>query len=162
MFKTNDLIRNAIIAALYAALTISLAPLSYGPIQVRVSEFMTLLAFTNRKCIPGLVLGCFIANIGSPYGVADMVIGTMATFLAVYAMQFYPNLFTASLMPVIFNGVIIGLELAYVSAIPAGISVAATMFYIGLGEFISVSILGILIAKLVFKNETIKAYLTDW
>ena len=65
-------------------------------------------------------------------------------------------------MPVIFNGVIIGLELAYVSAIPAGISVAATMFYIGLGEFISVSILGILIAKLVFKNETIKAYLTDW
>lgn len=162
MFKTNDLIRNAIIAALYAALTISLAPLSYGPIQVRVSEFMTLLAFTNRKCIPGLVLGCFIANIGSPYGVADMVIGTMATFLAVYAMQFCPNLFTASLMPVIFNGVIIGLELAYVSAIPAGISVAATMFYIGLGEFISVSILGILIAKLVFKNETIKAYLTDW
>ena len=162
MFKTNDLIRNAIIAALYAALTISLAPLSYGPIQVRVSEFMTLLAFTNRKCLPGLVLGCFLANIGSPYGVTDMVIGTLATFLAVYAMQFCPNLFTASLMPVIFNGVIIGLELAYVSAIPAGISIAATMFYIGLGEFISVSILGILIAKLVFKNETIKAYLTDW
>ena len=104
MFKTNDLIRNAIIAALYAALTLSLAPLSYGPIQVRVSEFMTLLAFTNRKCMPGLVLGCFLANIGSPYGVTDMVIGTLATFLAVYAMQFCPNLFTASLMPVIFNG----------------------------------------------------------
>ena len=162
MFKINFLIRNAIIAALYAALTISLAPFSYGPIQVRVSEFMTLMAFANRKCVPGLVLGCFLANIGSPYGVTDMVIGTMATFLAVYTMRFCPNIFTASLMPVLFNSVIIGLELAYVSAIPAGISIVATMFYIGLGEFISVSILGILIAKLVFKNETIKAYLADW
>ena len=104
MFKTNDLIRNAIIAALYAALTISLAPLSYGPIQVRVSEFMTLLAFTNRKCMPGLVLGCFLANIGSPYGL------------------------------------IIGAKLAYLTAIPAGTSVVATMFYIGAGEFVSVSV----------------------
>jgi uncharacterized membrane protein len=162
MFKTNDLIRNAIIAALYAALTISLAPLSYGPIQVRVSEFMTLLAFTNRKCLPGLVLGCFLANIGSPYGVTDMVIGTLATFLAVYAMQFCPNLFTASLMPVIFNGVIIGAELAYLAAIPAGTSVVATMFYIGAGEFVSVSVLGIVLAKLLMRNGVVRAYLSEW
>ena len=161
MFKTNFLIRNAIIAALYAVLTIGLAPLSYGPIQVRISEFMTLLAFTNRKCITGLVLGCFIANIGSPYGISDMVIGTMATFLSVYTMQFCPNIFTASLMPVLFNGIIIGAELAYLAAIPAGTSVVAAMFYIGVGEFVSVSVLGILVAKLLLRNETVRAYLSE-
>jgi len=161
MFKTNDLIKNAIIAALYAVLTLSLAPLSYGPVQVRISEFMTLLAFTNRKCIPGLVVGCFLANIGSPYGVADMVIGTLATFLAVYTMRFCPNLFTASLMPVLFNGVIIGVELAYLAALPAGISLPAAMLYIGAGEFVSVSVLGIIIVKLLLRNKAVKEYLTE-
>jgi len=161
MLKTNDLIRNAIIAALYAALTLALAPISYGPIQVRISEFMTLLAFSNRKCMPGLVLGCFLANIGSPYGLVDIVFGTLATFLAVYTMRFCTNLFTASLLPVIFNGVIIGAELAYLAALPEGVSMVATMFYIGAGEFVSVSVLGIIVAKLLLRNKAVREYLLE-
>ena len=75
------LILNAAIAAVYAALTIGLAPLSYGPIQVRISEFMTLLAFYNKRFIPGLVIGCFIANIGSPFGLTDMIVGHLCYVL---------------------------------------------------------------------------------
>ena len=53
--------RGAMVAALYAALTLGLAPLSYGAVQVRVSEFMTLLAFYDKGLIPGLTLGCLIS-----------------------------------------------------------------------------------------------------
>ena len=161
MFTTKDLIRNAIIAALYAVLTIGLAPLSYGPIQIRISEFMTLLAYTNRKFIPGLVVGCILANLGSPYGPLDIVVGTFATFLALYTMRFCTTLFMASLMPVIFNGVIIGVELAYLAALPKGISLLAAIFYIGLGEFLSVSVFGVFLAQLVLKNEAIKKYIKE-
>ena len=118
MFDTKLLLKNALLAAVYAVLTMGLAPISYGPVQVRISEFMTLLAFVNKKYIPGLVLGCFLANLASPFGVTDLLIGTFATFLAVYAMRFCPNLFLASLMPVLFNGVLIGAEMLYLAALP--------------------------------------------
>ena len=58
---------NAVIAAVYAVLTIGLSPISYGPIQVRLSECMVLLAFYNRKWIPGLTIGCLLANLNSPF-----------------------------------------------------------------------------------------------
>lgn len=162
MTNTRVLIMNALIAAVYAALTMGLAPLSYGPVQIRISEFMTLLAFTNRKCVPGLVVGCFLANFGSPFGLTDMVVGTFATFLAVYGMRFCSNLYTASLLPVISNGVIIGLELFFLAAIPAGLgSVLSVMGYIALGEFVSVSIVGILLIRLLLRNETIRNYLVE-
>lgn len=76
-------------AALYAALTLGLAPVSYGAVQVRVSEFMTLLAFYDKGLIPGLTLGCLISNVGSPFGITDMLIGTSATFLGLYFMRFW-------------------------------------------------------------------------
>ena len=161
MLKLKLLLSNGIIAALYIALTIGLAPMSYGPIQVRVSEFMTLLAFVNKKYIPGLVIGCFLANLGSPFGITDMVVGALATFLAVYPMQYCPNLITASLLPVIANGVLIGLELYYLAAIPANVSVWATMVYVGAGEFLSVTVLGVFIMKVLLKNEKFKTYLEN-
>lgn len=80
--------RGAMVAALYAALTLGLAPVSYGAVQVRVSEFMTLLAFYDKGLIPGLTLGCLISNVGSPFGITDMLIGTSATFLGLYFMRF--------------------------------------------------------------------------
>lgn len=162
MDKTQFLVKNGVVAALYAALTVGLAPLSYWVIQVRISEFMTLLAFFNPKFIPGLVLGCFVANIGSPFGVTDMVIGTLATFLAVGAMRFCPNLFTASLMPVVFNGVLVGAELAYLAALPAGTPLGLAMLYIGLGEFVSVSVLGVLLCRLLSHNEVVLNFLKEW
>lgn len=91
--------RGAMVAALYAALTLGLAPVSYGAVQVRVSEFMTLLAFYDKGLIPGLTLGCLISNVGSPFGITDMLIGTSATFLGLYFMRFCRSAFLASLMP---------------------------------------------------------------
>lgn len=159
MSNMRFLVVNAALAALYAGLTIGLAPISYGAVQVRLSECMTLLAFYNKKFIPGLVLGCFIANMGSPFGAIDIVVGTLATFIALYLMRYCPNVWTASLMPVISNGIIIALELAYLSEVPWDISLLGVMAYIGIGEFIAVSVVGIIIMRLLLKNTVLRDYI---
>lgn len=161
MLHTRDLLINAIIAALYAALTIGLAPISYGPVQVRLSEFLTLLAFYNRKYIPGLIIGCFIANIGSPLGLVDMVIGTSATVIALLLMIYCKTVWQASLMPVIANGIIIGLELAYLGEIPWDSTLLLTMVYIGIGEFVAVTVVGIPIMKMLLHNTALRTYMCE-
>ncbi|ERT62278.1 MULTISPECIES: QueT transporter family protein [Megasphaera] len=158
MSNLRILMVNAVIAAIYAILTIVLAPVSYGPVQIRFSEFMTLFAFSDRKWIPGLVAGCFLANMGSPFGLPDMLVGTTATFLATVVMSRCAHLFVASLAPVFFNGVLIALELAYLTEIPEEISLWAMMAYIGAGEFLSVSVSGILIYKGLLKNKGFARY----
>ena len=155
------LLRNALLAAIYAALTLGLAPFSYGPVQVRVSECLALLAFCNRKWIPGLTAGCFLANLGSPFGLPDMVLGTLATFLGIWPMHRLKSPLLASLCPVISNGVVIGAELDVLAALPPDLSLGAAMIYIGAGEFLSVTVLGTLLLKMILKNETCRKILME-
>lgn len=160
--NSRDLLLNAAAAAVYAALTLALAPLSYGPVQIRFSECMVLLAFYNKKWVPGLTAGCFLANIGSPFGAADMIVGTAATFLAVYAMRWCPNLFTASLAPVLSNGIFIGLELVYLAQVPAAAeAVLPVMAYIAAGECLSVTVIGTLLFRFLMRNEVLRHYIRD-
>ncbi|MDO5597559.1 MULTISPECIES: QueT transporter family protein [Acidaminococcus] len=146
------LFQNALLAAIYAVLTLCLAPLSYGPIQVRISESLTLLAFYDKRWVPGLTVGCFLSNLGSPFGITDMVIGTLATFLGVFPMHWCPNVWVAALLPVISNGLLIGGELYYLAALPPDLSAGAAMAYIGLGELISVAVLGPGVMKVLRKR----------
>lgn len=106
--KINKLVKIALVAAVYAVLTIAIAPISYGAVQFRLSEVMTLLAFIDPLYIPGLVLGCAIANLYSTVGVVDVVVGTFATFLSVYMISKSKKLFIATLWSTLFNGFIIG------------------------------------------------------
>lgn len=155
------LLRNAILAALYAVLTLILTPISYGPVQVRLSEVLTLLAFYNKRWVPGLTLGCLLANIGSPFGLTDMVIGTLATFLAVLPMHKARNLYKASLLPVLTNGVLIGGELYYLAALPpetGGFGIMASMMYVAVGEWLSVTIVGQLVFRTAMRNEEFRKY----
>lgn len=146
------LFQNGLLAAIYAALTLCLAPLSYGPIQVRISECLTLLAFYDKRWVPGLTIGCLMANLNSPFGIADMVIGTLATFLGVFPMHWCPNVWAASLLPVVSNGLLIGGELYYLAALPPDLSAGTVMAYIGLGELISVTVLGPVVMKVLRKR----------
>lgn len=132
-----------IIAAVYAVLTIFLAPISYGNIQFRMSEILTLFAFFNPIFIPGLTLGTFIANFLSPLGIIDIIFGTVATFISVFMMSKMKNLIVASLWPVVVNGLIIGLELNYLFQLP----LALTVFQVAFGEFVVVTLLGVFLFK---------------
>ena len=105
------LCESAVIAALYAVLTWVLAPISYGPIQFRISEILVLLVFFNPKYAYAIILGCFVANTTSTLGWYDMVFGTIATTLAVLPMLKVKRISIASIFPVISNAIIVSVEL---------------------------------------------------
>lgn len=144
LLTTRSLCVSAIIAALYAALTILLAPLSYGNIQLRVSEAMTLLPMLLPQAIPGLFVGCLIANLYTGM-LTDIVFGSLATLIAAlgtYCLRKKPIL--AAACPVIANGVIVGLVLSVAFKLP----VALTMAEVAAGEIGAVLIGFALLAAL--------------
>lgn len=147
--STKQLAKVGIIAALYVVLTVGLAPLSYGNIQFRISEVLTLFAFIDPFYIPGLVIGCVISNLFSPLGIIDVVVGSFATFLSLYSMTKTKNIFVASLFPVVFNGVLVGLELNYLFGLP----LLLTMMQVAIGEFVVVTICGVAIFKIIMSNK---------
>ena len=140
----------AIVAAVYAVLTAAIAPISYGPIQFRISEIMTLLAFIDPLYIPGLVLGCAISNLFSPLGIVDVIVGTTATFISVYMISKSKSLFIASLWPTI-NCVFIGAELYYLQHLPFWL----TSLEVAIGEFVVVTLIGYPIFRVLLKKGDI-------
>lgn len=112
----KDLALSAVVAALYAGLTLALPGPSFGFTQLRVAEALTVLPFLFPATAPGLAMGCLVANLISPYGVLDMVCGTFATAIAAWLTKCCPKWWLAPLPPVICNGVIIGGMLAWYEA----------------------------------------------
>ena len=147
--KILHLVYGAIIAALYAAATVLISPISYGAIQFRLSEALTVLSVFTPAAIPGLTVGCVLANIASPYGIWDILFGSAATLLAVLTARKLRHItfkglpLLSVIMPVIFNAIIIGAEIAILT--PAD-STKFTMFavsalQVGAGE-LAVCLLG--------------------
>lgn len=115
-FSTLQMVLAAMVAAVYTVLTVFLPIPQYGEVQFRVAECMTLLPFLFPWAAPGLVVGCFLANLlGSPF-VLDWVFGTLATAIACFLTARAPNKWLAALPPVICNAVIVGAEIAAWSA----------------------------------------------
>lgn len=157
VLNVSTIAMNAMIACVYAVLTIAIAPIAYGGIQMRVSEIMVFLAFYNKKYIPGLVMGCFIANMASPMGLWDMCFGTIATLLACIAMYKLNNLYLGALVGGVINGLIVGAELFLALELPFMINA----FYVFIGEFV-VLVVGALLFQLLEKNETLmKKYILE-
>ncbi len=151
---TKNIVTIGLVAAIYAVLTLVLAPMSYGPIQFRVSEVLNLLAFVNPIFAPGIVLGCFIANLFSPLGMMDVIFGTTATLISVIMIVRSKKLWVASLWPVIFNGIIIGVELQYAFQVPFLVGA----FQVALGEFVVVTLLGVPLFSALLKNAAFSKY----
>ena len=87
LLKPRSLCMSAVIAALYAALTLLLAPISYGPIQLRLSEALTLLPMLLPQAVPGLFVGCLIANLYTGM-LTDIIFGSLATLIAATGTYF--------------------------------------------------------------------------
>ena len=156
---TKRLTRTAIIAAIYAVVTVAIAPLSYMGVQFRISEILVLLAVFDPLYIGGLTLGCLIANLLGPNGPLDVILGTLATFISVYAIyltgkivkNYRAKLLIASIWPTLFNGLIIGWTLNMLYGFPLVLS----MGQVALGELVVITCIGVplfLLAGSRFKN----------
>ncbi len=137
--NTRKLVRIAVIAALYAAITIVLHPLSYGVVQVRVSEALTVVPFIFPESIVGLFLGCLIANIYGGLGMIDIVFGSIATLIAGYLTRKMPGVWLAPLPPVLVNAVVV----AFILKIVIGAPLVLSMVYVGVGQALACYGLGL-------------------
>ena len=138
----------ALIAALYAGLTWGFSFMSFGSVQFRIAEVLNLMAFIDPFYGIGVVLGCFIANFTSPLGPIDVVVGTLATAIAVIGISKCRSLFMASFIPVIAN-TLVSLELTYIFGTPLWYN----LITVAIGEFVVVVCAGYpLFRYLIYKN----------
>ena len=163
--NTQTFAKIAMIAAIYTVVSLVLAPFSYGNIQVRIAEALTILPLIYRPSIAGVTLGCFLTNlIGAmmgvnPTGMIDAVVGTAATlFAAILTYQLKDRKIAgipvlSLMMPVIFNFFFVGMELSvlyFEGNVWLGLLIMGTE--VAIGELISV-IIGYFLVKALDRTE---------
>ena len=157
----HNIMKLAIIAGLYVVLTYALNFISFGEVQFRIDEILMLLCFFNGKYSISLILGCFIANLFSPYGLPDVIFGTLATSVACLLITSFKgqHLWLASTMVPIAN-IIVGLEIVFMNNLPWP-GALLTIFSVFIGEFVVVCLVGVPIFKWLLKNDTFKELILD-
>ena len=168
--NTQWIVQGALIGALYVVLTVAVAPIGFGVVQFRISEALTILPLFSPAAVPGLFVGCIIANlIGMFMGLnlaIDILFGSLATLLAAIltrglrriTVKGFPAL--SFLPPVVMNALIVGLELALFLPQDARVAFWFAALTVGGGELAVVVVLGIplylVVRRLnIFRNETL-------
>lgn len=151
-FSVNDFALQAMIAAVYVAITYVAYPLSFGSPQIRISEFMLILVFFNPKHAFGLLVGCAIANFLGAFALVDMFFGTLASAIVIFLMLKTKNKLLAFVWPAVINGIVIGLELHYLIGLPLFL----TMGEVFIGEFIATFVIALFLMKPLLNNKTLQ------
>lgn len=141
--RIREITAAGVIAAVYAVLTLALAPISFGVYQVRVAEALTVLPFLTRSAIPGLYVGCLLANIIGGLGMHDIIIGPLITLVAAVLTRWSRHLITsksektaliaAPLPPVLLNA--FGVS-AYLAPL-IGVNYWFSVQMVGLGQLVA-------------------------
>ena len=144
------LTQSALIAALYVVLTLVFAPISFGAMQVRVAEVMTILPLFTPAAIPGLFVGCLLANIW------DVVFGSVATLIgAALGYLLRANRWLVPIPAVAANSVIVPLVLRYGYGVD--MPLLLLVLYVAVGEIIGCYVLGELLATVLLKRKQLFA-----
>lgn len=172
--KIRFLVRAALVAAIYTVLCVALAPISYGSLQVRVSEALTLLPVFGPWAVAGVTLGCFLANLAGVFtganilGALDLVFGTAATLAAALCTWQMRKLcikklpLAGAIPPVAFNGAIIGAELCFLIMGRWDWSVFGIQAaWVALGESLAVFVLGLPLIALIQRNRALHRFFID-
>lgn len=145
---------SALIAVLYAGLAMALAPLSFGPVQFRVAEALTLLPFFVPEAVPGLFAGCLLSNLLGGFGLADVVLGSAATLAAAWLTSRMPNVWLAAVPPVVVNAAVVGVYLAFLTGTPVWLSVV----YIALSQSAICFGIGVPLALYVSRSHVLDGF----
>lgn len=143
--KSAFMTHAAMIAAIYVVLTYIFAPISFGDVQVRIAESLTILPIFTPAAIPGLFIGCLIGNILGGAILPDIIFGSLATLIgAVFTYMLRKNSqFLCVLPPMISNILIVPFVLK--SGYGINLPIAFLMLTIGIGEVISCGVLGLIL-----------------
>lgn len=151
---TQFLTEAAAIGAIYVVLTLLLAPLSFGEVQIRFSEALTILPFFTPAAIPGLFIGCIIANLLGGAIPVDIIFGSIATLIgAVFTYKLRnSNRFLAPIPPIAANAIIVPFVLRFGYGV--NLPIPLMMLTVGIGEVVSCAIVGLILqtALLKYKN----------
>jgi len=159
--KNRNLIRfvvfNGIAAALYIVLTYFLAPISYGPVQARISEAITVFPIFSFNMIPGLAVGCLVSNLINPdsLGPVDIIGGTLATVIAGVFSRIIgkKNMWLGIIPPVVSNGIIVGGYLPFLLFdTVTWQEVLVTMLTVAAGEAAVLIVLGLPLVAVIGKT----------
>lgn len=145
----------AMIAAIYVVLTVIGASFAFGPVQVRLSEALTILPVFTPAAVPGVFLGCLISNVMAGALLPDIIFGSLATLIgAVFTWLLRNNSrYLAPLPPVTANALIVPfvLKYAYMEPLP----IPFMMLTVGIGEIVSCGILGLLLHAALSRYQNI-------
>lgn len=149
--NVSYLTQAAMIAAIYVVLTFVFAPISFGEIQVRIAEMLTILPIFTPAAIPGLFVGCLIGNITGGAILPDIICGSLATLIGAagtYALRKQHRV-VVILPPILANTLIVPFVLRYAYGVVLPIPFLALT--VGIGEVISCGILGNVLAAILKK-----------
>ena len=144
----------AMIAAVYVVLTFVFAPISFGGVQVRISEALTILPIFTPAAIPGLFVGCLLGNFLGGAVLWDVLCGSIATLIGAvftYLLRKHSR-FLAPLPPILSNTLIVPFVLRY--AYGTMLPISLLMVTVGIGEILSCGGLGLLLAAVLGKYRT--------
>ena len=181
--KTHKMVQIALIGALYTALTLAVAPLSFGTVQFRISEALTLLPLFSPVGIWGVTFGCFFSNLlgfllgTNPIGIVDAFVGSTATLFAAMlthligrcafsGIEKRNRLVRSLLAPIpviVLNGLLVGLELAVIFGGEPGESFGFIFAFqacsVALGETVILYTLGMMLCGVLYRNDLYKKLL---
>ncbi len=153
-FSALLLAQGAAIAALYVVLTLIFAPISFGEMQVRISEALTILPLFTPAAIPGLFIGCILANLLGGAVIWDVIFGSLATLIgAVGGYLLRKNRWLVPLPTVLSNGIIVPFVLRYGYGVP--LPIPLMMLYVAAGEIASCYVLGELLCTVLLKHRSL-------
>lgn len=161
--KTLYLTQAAVIAAIYVVLVFVFQYTSFGPIQFRVAEALTILPYFTSAAIPGVTIGCLLSNILFGSSMLDIIFGTAATlFAAILSHQIKDNKFLVPIPPILVNAIVIPwiIKATTTTADLGANPIPLMMLSIGAGQLVSAGILGMIllfaldkVKHILFKNS---------
>ena len=159
--KVQRLTQGAVIAALYVVLTLVFAPISFGPIQLRIAEALCILPMFTPAAIPGLFIGCMLANLIGGGVILDVIFGSLATLIgAVFGYLLRKNRWLVPLPAVIANALIVPFVLKYGYGV-VDTAIPVLMVQILGGEILGCYVLGELFCSALLKRKGIVDSSTD-